>query len=83
MAAQLAPADVMATVPLRDLRLRVCFHRLRLRGLKNAPLQGLLIAAGRNRKRLLAATGWARRHAPAGHLLALPTASPSRSAVFV
>ena len=38
----------------------------------NANIQGLLIAAGQNLKRLLAATGWGRRHAPCGSLLALP-----------
>src|SRR5690242_11961775 len=46
-------------------------RRLRLRGLRNANIQGLLIAAGQNLKRLLAATGWGRRHAPCGSLLAL------------
>jgi transposase len=51
--------------------------RLRLRGLMNANIQGLLIAAGQNLKRLLAATGWGRRHAPCGSLLALP-APPAR-----
>ena len=52
-------------------------RRLRLRGLLNANIQGLLIAAGQNLKRLLAATGWGRRHAPCGSLLALP-AEPGR-----
>jgi hypothetical protein len=47
-------------------------RRLRLRGLMNANIQGLLIAAGQNLKRFLAATGWGRRHAPCGSLLALP-----------
>jgi transposase len=47
-------------------------RRLRLRGLLNANIQGLLIAAGQNVKRLLAATGWGRRHAPCGSLVALP-----------
>lgn len=47
-------------------------RRLRLRGLQNANIQGLLIAAGQNLKRFLAATGWDRRHAPCGSLLALP-----------
>jgi transposase len=47
-------------------------RRLRLRGLMNANIQGLLIAAGQNLKRLLAATSWGRRHAPCGSLLALP-----------
>jgi hypothetical protein len=47
-------------------------RRLRLRGLLNANIQGLLIAAGQNLKRLLAATGWGRRNAPCGSLVALP-----------
>jgi hypothetical protein len=47
-------------------------RRLRLRGLLNANIQGLLIATGQNLKRFLAATGWGRRHAPCGSLLALP-----------
>jgi hypothetical protein len=46
-------------------------RRLRLRGLSNANIQGLLIAAGQNLKRLLATTGWGRRHAPCGSLVAL------------
>ena len=49
-------------------------RRLRLRGLLNANIQGLLIAAGQNLKRLLAATGWGKRHAPCGSLVALPKA---------
>jgi transposase len=48
-------------------------RRLRLRGLLNANIQGLLIAAGQNLKRFLAATGWGRRHAPCGSLVALST----------
>jgi transposase len=47
-------------------------RRLRLRGLLNANIQGLLIAAGQNLKRFLAATGWGRRHAPCGSLVAFP-----------
>ena len=47
-------------------------RRLRLRGLETANIQGLLIAAGRNLKRLLAAGGWGRRHAPCGSLVGLP-----------
>jgi transposase len=47
-------------------------RRLRLRGLANANIQGLLIAAGQNVKRLLVASGWGRRHAPCGSLMALP-----------
>ena len=47
-------------------------RRLRLRGLRNANIQGLLIASGQNLKRFLGATGWGRRHAPCGSLLAIP-----------
>jgi hypothetical protein len=47
-------------------------RRLRLRGLLNANIQGLLIATGQNLKRFLAATGWGRRNAPCGSLVALP-----------
>jgi hypothetical protein len=47
-------------------------RRLRLRGLMNANIQGLLVAAGQNLKCLLAAGGWGRRHAPCGSLAALP-----------
>jgi transposase len=50
-------------------------RRLRLRGLLNANIQGLLIAAGQNLKRFLAATGWGRRHAPCGSLVPLPRES--------
>jgi hypothetical protein len=41
-------------------------RRLRLRGLHNANIQGLLIAAGQNLKRLLSWRGWGRRPFPAG-----------------
>jgi hypothetical protein len=47
-------------------------RRLRLRGLLNANIQGLLIAAGQNLKHFLAASGWGRRNAPCGSLVALP-----------
>jgi transposase len=47
-------------------------RRLRLRGLLNANIQGLLIATGQNLKRFLAASGWGRRHAPCGSLVTLP-----------
>ncbi len=47
-------------------------RRFRLRGLDNANIEGLLVASGQNLKRYLAATGWGRRHAPCGSLLALP-----------
>ena len=53
-----------------------------LRGLLNANIQGLLIAAGQNLKRFLAATGWGRRHAPCGSLLALPREPGRLSAVY-
>jgi hypothetical protein len=56
-------------------------RRLRLRGLLNANIQGLLIATGQNLKRFLAATGWGRRHAPSGSLLALPMGVQGLSAV--
>jgi hypothetical protein len=56
-------------------------RRLRLRGLANANIQGLLIAAGQNLKRFLAATGWGRRHAPCGSLQAL-SGEPSRLSVI-
>lgn len=57
-------------------------RRLRLRGVLNANIQGLLIAAGQNLKRLLAARGWGRRHAPCGSLIALPKEPRRLSAVF-
>jgi transposase len=47
-------------------------RRFRLRGLTNVNIEGLLVAAGQNLKRFLAATGWGRRHAPCGSLVALP-----------
>lgn len=47
-------------------------RRFRLRGLENVNIEALLIAAGQNLKRLLAATGWGSRHAPCGSLVALP-----------
>jgi Transposase DDE domain len=56
-------------------------RRLRLRGLLNANIQGLLIATGQNLKRFLAATGWGSRHAPCGSLVALPTELQGLSAV--
>jgi transposase len=56
--------------------------RLRLRGLRNANIQGLLVAAGQNLKRFLATTGWGRRHAPCGSLLALPREPERLSAVY-
>jgi transposase len=55
-------------------------RRLRLRGLANANIQGLLVATGQNLKRWLAVTGWGRRHAPCGSLVALPEASQQLAA---
>ena len=57
-------------------------RRLRLRGLQNGNIQGLLIAAGQNLKRFPAATGWGRRHAPCGSLLALPEEPLRLSVVY-
>jgi transposase len=47
-------------------------RRFRLRGLESVNIEGLLVAAGQNLKRFLSATGWGRRHAPCGSLVALP-----------
>ena len=57
------------------------FRRLRLRGLMNANIQRLLTAAGQNLKRLLAARGWGRRHAPCGSLVGLSMVPQRLSAV--
>ena len=57
-------------------------RRLRLRGLMNANIEGLLIATGQNLKRFLAASGWGRRHAPCGSLVALPRESWRLSVVY-
>jgi len=51
-------------------------RRFRLRGLERVNIEGLLVASGQNLKRYLAATGWGRRHAPCGSLLALPGQRP-------
>jgi Transposase DDE domain/Transposase domain (DUF772) len=58
-------------------------RRLRLRGLENANVQGLLVAAGQNLKRFLAATGWGRRHAPCGSLVALPGRPAPRVVIWI
>src|SRR3712207_8615010 len=55
-------------------------RRLRLRGLLNANIQGLLIAAGQNLKRLLSRWGWGRRPWPsgaAGVVLPVSAAAPT------
>jgi transposase len=51
-------------------------RQFRLRGLENVNIEALLVAAGQNLKRWLAAPGWGRRHGPQGSLLALPVESP-------
>ena len=56
-------------------------RRIRLRGLLNANIQGVLIATRQNLKRFLAATGWGRRHAPCGSLMALPGQSKRVTAI--
>ena len=56
-------------------------RRFRRRGLENVNIEGLLIAAGQNLKRLLATTGWGRRHAPCGSLVALP-GDPQRLSIL-
>lgn len=58
------------------------FRRLSLWGLMNANIQGLLIAAGQNLKRHLAARGWGRLHAPCGSLVALPREPRRLSVVY-
>jgi hypothetical protein len=57
-------------------------RRFRLRRLDNANIQGLLVAAGQNLKRWLAATGWGRRHAPCGSLVALPGRTGGLATLF-
>src|SRR5215212_1957871 len=56
-------------------------RRFRLRTLEKVNGEGLFVAAGQNLKRFLAATGWGRRHAPCGNLVALPTKPCRLSAV--
>jgi transposase len=50
-------------------------RRFRLRGLENVNIEGLLVAAGQNLKRFLAARGWGRHYAPCWSLVALPRQS--------
>jgi transposase len=57
-------------------------RRFRLRGLVNVNIEGLLVAAGQNLKRWLAATGWGRRHTPCGSLMVLPRESGAFVAIF-
>jgi hypothetical protein len=65
-----------------EAKLRHGLRRFRRRGLENVNIEGLLIAAGQNLKRWLADTGWGRRHAPCGSLLALPRESGQVAAGF-
>jgi hypothetical protein len=48
-------------------------RRCRLRGLPKVNCDALVIAAGQNLKRWLAAGGWGRRHGPCGSLSAAPS----------
>ena len=57
-------------------------RRFRLRGLVKVNIEGLLVVAGQNLKRFLAATGWGRRHGPCGSLVALPVHPTRFSAAF-
>jgi Transposase DDE domain len=57
-------------------------RRFRRRGLENVNIEGLLTAAGQNLKRFLVATGWGRRHAPCGSLVALRREPLKLSVVF-
>jgi transposase len=50
-------------------------RRFRLRGLGRVNMEGLLVAAGQNIKRLLQAKGWGRRPWPAGGVLNVVTGS--------
>jgi hypothetical protein len=50
-------------------------RQFRLHGLANVNMEGLLVAAGQNLKRWLAATGWGRRHGPSGSLAAVAPAN--------
>ncbi len=58
-------------------------RRFRLRGLANVNSEGLLVAAGQNLKRFLAATEWGRRHAPCGSLVALPGRPSPRAVIWI
>jgi hypothetical protein len=54
-------------------------RRFRLRGLANVNIEGLLVAAGQNLKRLLSRWGWGRRPWPngaAGHVHPAPSPLP-------
>jgi transposase len=57
-------------------------RRFRRRGLANVNIEGLLIAAGQNLKRFLAARGWGRRNTPCGSLVALTREAERLRVVF-
>lgn len=52
-------------------------RRFRLRGLWKVNIEGLLIAAGQNLKRLLSIKGWGKRHFPCGCSVALALPEPA------
>jgi hypothetical protein len=54
-------------------------RRFRLRGLGKVNMEGLLIAAGQNLKRRLAASGGGRRFAPSGSITGPVPSSPVRA----
>jgi transposase len=57
-------------------------RRFRLRGLPNVNIEGLLVAAGQNLKRLLSKCGWGRRPWPNGAAgVVLPAPSPAAAAL--
>jgi hypothetical protein len=53
-------------------------RRCRLRGPSRVNCDAVLIAAGQNLKRLLSVSGWGRRFAPCGCLVAAGTGVPLR-----
>jgi transposase len=57
-------------------------RHFRRRGLENVNIEGLLIATGQNLKRFLAVTGWGRRLAPCGSLVALPLEPERLTAIY-
>jgi hypothetical protein len=70
--------DVPAVVSLEDLIPQNHFYR----HLQAKLDLSFVIAAGQNLKRFLAASGWGRRNAPCGSLLALPEDRQGLSAAF-
>ena len=61
-----------------DAKERHGLRRPRLRSLRNANIEGLLIAVGQNLKRLLSRWGWGRHPWPSGAAgVVLPAARPA------